>query len=678
MGLNWLDSIDHLKGVGPARVKLFQQVGVSTVRDLMFHFPFRFESVAVRLLATILDQEKVTLKGKVVTPPVVAYFGGKKSRVSFKLAVNDHEIINVSFFNQPYLKQAIQLGQERAIYGKWQSNRQTLLGMKLIQVAQEGQDFAPVYHATKGLKQSAIVASIAASFNQYQEAIPEVLPQHLNDQYRLLDLPLALYAMHFPADQEQHHQATRKIIYQEFFLYQWRLQAALKQHETEPGIQIHYDNDQLKTWISHLPYELTQAQKQVVNEICRDLMAQHPMRRMVQGDVGSGKTLVAFLAILASLSGGFQSALMAPTEILAKQHAQSFNQLFASMGMEAALLTSAMTAKAKQAVLDGLANGQIQVVIGTHALIQETVQFKQLGLVIIDEQHRFGVGQRQALVDKNDKIAVNLLQMTATPIPRSLAMTLYGEMHVSTIDQLPKGRQPITTHWLKEDQLEELEDHVAQELEAGHQVYYVLPLIESSEHLEQIENVLEVAERLADRFPNFKVDVLHGQLNKEEQEAVMDRFKQNQVQILVATTMVEVGVDVPNATIMVIQSAERFGLAQLHQLRGRVGRSQLASYCYLIGSPTTEQGKERLKIMVDHQDGFLISREDLKIRGMGDLMGSSQSGLPEFHYANLIEDEKILTVARKDVQDLLKHPERLSEAEWQALNQWSQTQAIEV
>ena len=676
--LTWHDLVTELKGVGPTRAKLFEQLEIITVADLMMHFPFRYEDIQARDLASILDQEKVTLRGKVVTPPVLNYFGGKKSRVAFKLAVNDHDVVQVAFFNQPYLIKSIVLGEERAIYGKWQANRQTLMGMKLIQMQQADNEFSPVYRTTKGLKQSAIVQSMTNAFEQYYSVIPELVPQYLNDKYQLLEAPLALYSMHFPENEQQHHQAKRKIIFQEFFLYQWRLQQNLQENESIEGVQVHYDNEQLKAWIQTLPYELTQAQKHVTNDICRDLRRYSPMRRIVQGDVGSGKTLVAFLAMLATHSGGYQSALMVPTEILAKQHTENFNRLFESQGIRAYCLIGSVSTKEKREILAGLADGTISFVIGTHALIQETVNFKQLGLVVIDEQHRFGVGQRQALIEKNEHCAVNVLQMTATPIPRTLAMTLYGELHVSTIDELPKGRQPIQTKWVKEADIDQVYDHIGSELQAGRQIYVVLPLIENSEHMEQIDNVLETAERLQQQYPHSVVGVLHGQQDKQTQADVMGAFKVNDIQLLVATTMVEVGVDVPNATVMMILSAERFGLAQLHQLRGRVGRGSFASYCYLIGQPTTEHGKERLNIMVQTQDGFLLSQEDLKIRGMGDLLGRHQSGVPQFHYANLIEDAHILQVAQQEVAACLQQPHLLTADESDRLTAWVTKQQIEL
>lgn len=675
---SWLDSLVELKGIGPVKVQQFQQIGIYNIRDLFFHFPFRYEDIQVRDIETILDQEKVTLKGKVVSEPVVQYFGRNKSRLNFRFAVTDHDIISVTFFNQPYLKNSIHLGEVRAVYGKWQSNQQNLMGMKLIKQAENDQDFAPIYHTTKGLRQPQIIQAITQAFEDYSSSIPEVIPTYLNDKYQMIPLAQALYQMHFPANKDESKQAQRKVIFQEFFLFQWRLQLATQRQHQLSGTRIHYEVDELKEVIKSLPYDLTNAQKKAVNEICYDLMANYPMRRMLQGDVGSGKTLVAFLAMIASVIAGYQTALLVPTEILAKQHVKSFNRIFEEIGLRAELFVSVMNTADKRQTIEGLASGRIRIVIGTHALIQENIHFKNLGLAIIDEQHRFGVAQRQAMLNKGQsEHSVNLLQMTATPIPRSLALSLYGELSVSTIDELPNGRKAITTVLADEKNIESVYQAVEAELDKGHQVYYVLPLIESSEHMEEIENVLEVAEKLTERFFNYQVDVLHGQLDKGQQQLVMEQFSRNDTQILVATTMVEVGVDVANATVIVIQSAERFGLAQLHQLRGRVGRSDLPSYCFLIAKPTTEQGKARMEIITQHQDGFLISQEDMKIRGMGDVLGRNQSGLPQFHYANLFEDAHILTVAREEANDLLKHPEKLQENERIALEKWVETQLIE-
>lgn len=677
--IDWNEPIHHLKGVGPATEARFANLNIYSIKDLLFHFPFRYEDIQARSLDSILDGEQVTLKGKVVSPPVVNYYGGRKSRLTFRLAIDDYNIISVSFFNQPYLAKSIELGQEKAVYGKWQSNRQNLLGMRIIKLNDQSSDFSAVYSSTKGLKQTSIIQAIQSAFDLSRHSIVDPIPDLLNHKYRLIPLETALQQIHFPKNPTEYKEAERKIIFLELFLYQWRLQSTMKRSNQDVGLRVFYDNEDLKEIIQQIPYELTAAQKKAVNEICYDLLATYPMRRMLQGDVGSGKTLVAFLAMMATVIAGYQAVLMVPTEILAKQHYEKFNELFEPMGYHGELLISAMKTAEKKAVLDGMATGRIRIIIGTHALIQDAVNYHHLGLVIIDEQHRFGVDQRQTFIDKaGEDVVLNILQMTATPIPRSLAQTIYGDMAVSTIDQMPKGRIPIHTQLIDEDKIDSLYQKMRQELTKGHQIYYVLPIIDYSEHLEQIENVTAIQEKLAQEFPDIQVAALHGQLSKEEQQEVMVSFQQNDVQILVATTMVEVGVDVPNATIIVIHSAERFGLAQLHQLRGRVGRSDLPSYCYLIGKPTTEQGKKRLEIMEAESDGFIISQEDMKIRGIGDILGLAQSGIPQFKYANLIEDQHIHNIARQEVSWLIKHPLELTEDEINRVNHWILEQKIKI
>ncbi|MGO4936590.1 ATP-dependent DNA helicase RecG [Fundicoccus sp. Sow4_H7] len=678
MTKSWDDLIDNLAGIGPKRLALFHQLGIYTIKELMFHFPFRFEDIQERDLVTILDQEKVTLKGKVLTTPVVNYFGRNKSRLSFRFAVGDFDVIQVTFFNQPYLKNQIEVGQERAIYGKWEAGKQALLGMKLFANQQENNDLLGVYRSTQGLKQPTIVNTIKLAFEEYRTVIPENIPDYLNTKYRLIPLEQALFQLHFPKNEEERNQAKRKIIFQEFFYFQWRLQNARRLTQSNQGQEMHYDVDELKKWIQLLPYELTDAQKQGVNDICYDLMAPYPMRRMLQGEVGSGKTIVAFLAMIVAVISGYQAAMIVPTEILVHQHIEKFNHLFKQYNLDVEYLISVMPQPKKQEVLSRLASGELKLVIGTHALLQDTVVFSQLGLIIIDEQHRFGVQQRQQLIDRNSQEAeVNLLQMTATPIPRSLAQSIYGDMAISTIAQLPKGRKPIITKWYKADRLDEVYQHMKEQIELGFQVYYVLPLIQTSEALESVENVLETVSSLQVVFPELMVGMLHGQMDKVAQQSAMEDFTENRTQILVATTMVEVGVDVANATMMIIQSAERFGLAQLHQLRGRVGRSTFQSYCYLIGDPTTEHGKRRLEIMCESQDGFYISQEDMKLRGMGNLLGREQSGLPTFHYANIIEDQTILNVAQNEVNHLIRHPYLVSDDEWKMLNDFLTHQKLE-
>ncbi len=674
----WLDPLDQIKGIGPKTQALFHKLGIETVKDLMFHFPFRFEDLQAREIDGLQDQEKVALVGTVVTPPVVNYYGAKKSRLSFKLAVDSFHTIAVTFFNQPYLKNQIELGQVRAIYGKYQEKGQALLGMKLINQT-AGQDYAPIYPTTKGLKQATIVKAIRQVFESYQHAIKEDLPDYLNDHFNLMPIDQALKNLHFPSDDHALQQAKRKIIFQEFFIYQWRLQQAQVQYRSQPGMRVAYEVADLRQAIQQIPFELTGAQKKAVNEICQDLLADYPMKRLLQGDVGSGKTLVAFITMIATALAGCQAVLMAPTEILAHQHFASFIRYFDDLDLNVACLTADTSSQDRAKILQELANGDLQLVMGTHALIQEGVSFKRLAYVVIDEQHRFGVGQRQMLLDKGDPDRLpNLLQMTATPIPRSLAQTLYADIQVSTLDERPGNRPPVLTVALRPQAINQVYLKMEEELAAGHQVYYVLPLIEASEALDQVDNVIDIANQLASRFPWAEVGLLHGQMTKEDQNQVMTAFKNNQVHILVATTMVEVGVDVANATVMVIQGADRFGLSQLHQLRGRVGRSDLASYCYLIADPKTDQAKERLHQMTQTQDGFQLAQEDLKIRGMGDMMGRKQSGLPDFQYGNPITDQVIMTAAYESVHHLLAQPYRISESEWAHLQAIAQDQRMEI
>lgn len=660
--------IDQVKGVGPKTVQKLIQLGIETVEDLFFHIPFRYEDLQEREITSLLDQEKVVLRGTVVSPPLVSFYGNKKSRLWFKMAVDEYNIISVVFFNQHYLKNSIVLGESVAVYGKWQANRQELLAMKLLG-KQSSQDFSPIYRTVQGLKQGQIQKIIRQAFVDYGSLIEEDLPDYVNGYFDLLPLNQALYAMHFPANDQEYQYAKHKLKVREAFIYQWQLQGMKHDQETQKGYQIHYDLDQLRRAIQAIPFELTKSQKQAVNAICYDFLQVYPMQRLLQGDVGSGKTLVAFLAMIATVSAGFQACLMAPTEILAIQHQVAFNRYFEAVGLHAELLTSQMDPTQKSQVISGLKTGRIRLVIGTHALFQAGVSYKDLAFVVIDEQHRFGVGQRQALSEKAaGDFKANNLQMTATPIPRSLAQTLYANLNVTSLEELPSGRQPIETKLLEEGQMDQVFESIQDQVEKGHQVYYVLPMIQSSDAMADVENVENVVLTLKQRFPNYRIGLLHGQLSKEAQLFSMDQFKKGEMAILVATSMVEVGVDVPNATLMVIQSAERFGLAQLHQLRGRVGRSNLPSYCLLVAQIKTEQAKKRLQMMTESQDGFALSKEDLKIRGMGDILGRNQSGLPEFQLIHPIEDQELLVNTYKMVAYLQSHLENLSSMEQQRLN----------
>lgn len=657
--MNLQDPVTALSGVGEKRAETLANLGIETIEDLLSYYPFRYEDIQERQIQEINDQEKVTLKGLVVSPAVLNRFGYKKSKLSFRL-MQENDVFMVSFFNQPYLKDKVVVGEEIAIYGRWDAKRQTLNGMKILSSSSQNEGFSPIYHVNKSIRQTTLIQLIKQAFEQYYGYIEENLPQNLVDKYRLFARNEAMWAMHFPKTMEDHHQAKRRVIFEEFFVFQMKIQGLKTKEKAEKnGLSIPYDIQKLKAFIASLPFELTNAQKKVTNEICKDLLSPKHMQRLLQGDVGSGKTIVAAIVLYAATTAGFQGALMVPTEILAQQHYQSLAELLRPFEVNVALLTGSTKTKERQQILTDLKSGELDIIIGTHALIQDEVDFAHLGLVITDEQHRFGVNQRKVLREKGYKSDV--LFMTATPIPRTLAITAYGEMDVSIIDEMPAGRIPIVTRWVLPKQLDQVLKWGQTELASHHQMYVICPLIEESESLD-VENAQKIYEQLRDYYaPDYQVGLLHGRMKNDEKDAVMQAFKENQLQVLVSTTVIEVGVNVPNATAMIIIDADRFGLAQLHQLRGRVGRGSQASYCILVANPKNEVGKERMKIMTQTNNGFVVSQKDLELRGPGEVFGNRQSGLPVFHFADIVADAHILEVAKEEAQAIY------AQKDWQIL-----------
>ncbi|WEV45020.1 ATP-dependent DNA helicase RecG [Streptococcaceae bacterium ESL0687] len=643
------DSIQYLKGVGPKALENYQKLGISTLEDLLFYFPFRYEDFSGKSVFELVDGEKSTVVGEVVTPASSQYYGYKKNRLNFKIKQDDL-VISVSFFNQAYLAQKIEVGATLAIYGKWDARRAALSGIKLLAQVDNGQE--PVYRLKEGIKQGKLVSLIRQVMDLGAlNLIEETLPAYLLEKYRLLSRREAVFNMHFPKDDEAHKQALRRMKFEELFYFQLKMQA-LKYREKKltAGMSLPYKDDLLNEKINQLPFDLTKAQKRTLDEIKQDLKSPSHMNRLLQGDVGSGKTAVASLAMYGAYTAGFQSAMMVPTEILANQHLISLEELFPELRV--GLLTSGMKPAEKREVLAGLSDGSVDMVVGTHALIQEGVEFKKLGLVITDEQHRFGVKQRKFFREKGEN--PDVLMMTATPIPRTLAITSFGDMDVSIIDELPSGRVPITTRWVKQEQFSQVLAWIKDELKKGAQVYFISPLIEESESLD-LKNAQDLYQDLEDYFGNqAKIALLHGRMKAQEKDEIMASFKAKDYDILVSTTVIEVGVNVPNATIMVIMNADRFGLSQLHQLRGRVGRGSKKSYAILVANPKSDQGKQRMKIMTETTNGFVLAEEDLKMRGSGEIFGVRQSGLPEFTVSDIVVDYNVLETARMEAEEVFK------------------------
>ncbi len=626
-------------------------MGIRTVVDLMEYLPYRYDDFRLRDLEEVAHDERVTVEGKVHSEPALMFYGRKKSRLTLRILVG-RVLVQAVFFNQPYLKKKISLHDTVTVTGKWDKNRQiiTVQSHQLGPHNKQG-DFEPVYALKGTIKGNALTKYIRAAFHDFGNLIEEILPNYYLEKYKLSGRLDALYQMHFPDSPQAMKQARRRFVFEEFLLFQLKMQALRKfEREHSHGISQQYDIDKIQSFTDTLPFPLTNAQKRVVNEISADMKSPYRMNRLLQGDVGSGKTVVSAIALYSSVTAGYQGALMVPTEILAEQHADSLSALLEPTGTTVALLTSSVKGKRRALLLEKLKEGEIDILIGTHALIQGDVEFENLGLVVTDEQHRFGVNQRRLLREKGG--SPDVLFMTATPIPRTLAITVFGEMDVSIIDEMPAGRKAIETYWAKEDMLTRVLAFMEKELKAGRQAYVICPLIEESDKLD-VQNSIDVYNQLSQHFQGrFSVGLMHGRLHPDEKEEVMRSFSRNEVQVLVSTTVVEVGVNVPNATFMLIYDAERFGLSTLHQLRGRVGRGDDQSYCILLADPKTEVGKERMKIMTETNDGFVLSEKDLELRGPGDFFGRKQSGMPEFKVADMIHDYRALEVARDDAATL--------------------------
>ena len=645
-------SVTELTGVGEKTREQLEALGIRTIRDLLYYFPSRYNVHEIKPLRELNHDETVTVVGKVLFEPTVTYHGRGRSRLIVMVDV-ENVTIKAVMFNRAFLKDKLSTDDQIILTGKWDAHRlQIIVNHIKINDKSFKADIQPIYSLKGDLKMSRLRGLIRQALTSFTSELEEFLPNNYLISYKLPLIKDALWTIHLPKSKTALKHAKRRFIYEELLLFQLQILHLQKEkREATIGNSQHFNPSLVQQFVEDLPYELTRAQERSVNEILSDLKSPYQMNRLLQGDVGSGKTAVAAINLYASITAGKQTALMVPTEILAEQHTKSLEEMFSGR-IKIALLTGSVKGKKREQILKGIENHEIDLVVGTHALIQEDVVFNDLGFIVIDEQHRFGVEQRKTLREKG--LTPDVLFMTATPIPRTLAITAFGDMDVSIIDELPAGRKEVETYWTTEQTFPRVLNFIMKHVNKGEQAYVISPLIEESDVLD-IQNAVELHEKLRDFFPeDIEVGLMHGRLKNEEKEQVMKDFANNNIQVLVSTTVVEVGVNVPNATIMVIYDAERFGLSQLHQLRGRVGRGDKQSYCILIADPKGEVGKERMKIMTETTDGFKLAEEDLKLRGPGDFFGKKQSGLPEFTIADLIRDYRALEVARQDAREIIE------------------------
>ncbi|GGJ92405.1 ATP-dependent DNA helicase RecG [Lentibacillus kapialis] len=647
------DPVTVIKGIGEKFAADLETMDIHTVKDLLYYFPYRYDVFDIKPLSELIHEDKVTIEGRVIHEPSLNFYGKKKSRLSFNVEV-EGVAVKAVMFNRGFAKKQLNPGATVTLTGKWDAHRlQITVSHYKMGPANEQTAIQPMYSLKGDVTNYKVKKAVKNAVETYQNNMPELLPERYLVSYKLPDRASAVSTMHFPESRVDLKHARRRFIYEEFLLFQLKMQLLRKiKRESTSGNAQHYEPANLREFIDSFSFSLTTAQQKALNQILADMKSPYRMSRLLQGDVGSGKTAVAEVCLYASITAGKQGALMVPTEILAEQHFQSLSETFGERA-SIVLLTGSVKGKKRKEILAAVQHHEVNIVVGTHALIQDDVFFDDLGFVIVDEQHRFGVGQRRALREKG--LNPDVLFMTATPIPRTLAITAFGDMDVSVIDEMPSGRKAIETYWAKENTFERILQFIAKRAEEGEQTYVVCPLIEESDKLD-IQNAVDLYQQLEAFYSgSLQVGLMHGRLTTDEKDEIMKQFANGDVDVLVSTTVVEVGVNVTNATVMVIYDAERFGLSQLHQLRGRVGRGEKQSYCILIADPKGETGKERMRIMTETNNGFELSEQDLKLRGPGDFFGKKQSGLPEFKVADMIHDYRALETARQDAEQIIEH-----------------------
>jgi ATP-dependent DNA helicase RecG len=663
-------SVREIKGIGDKTEKRLNRLEVKTVRDLLFHFPYRYEDYTqVKDIANLQKGDNITIKGRLEA------IKNKRSKtksmiITDAVIADDTGQIRVVWFSQPYVKKKLETGEEVYLSGQITEDK---FGLELVNPKFEKEDsknkeytsrILPQYHLTEGLTEKKLTSSLQKVID-LAEQIEDWIPEQIKEDINLIDLDEAVKLAHFPEETSDFKQAKFRLKFNELFLLQLKGEAKRKQIKTEPAPKIDFDQYKTKKFVNSLPFELTKDQKIAAWEVVQDLQQSDPMNRMLEGDVGAGKTVVATLAAYNVSQNEFQVALMAPTEILAEQHFRSMENYLGNYlslglytntnnGLSNKDLSEKNKTEKRRTVREEIESGEVDLVLGTHALISEKMQFNNLGLAVVDEQHRFGVKQRKKLKEKsgNKETMPHFLSMTATPIPRSFALTLYGDLDLSVIKQMPPGRKPTQTRLVEEKNRPEVYEFLADKIEQDEQAFVVCPLIEPSENMADKKSVRQEYQRLNEEiFPQLQVEQMHGNIDEQKKSKVMQDFAAGEIDILVSTTVIEVGVDVPRATIMVIENAERFGLAQLHQLRGRIGRGGQNSFCFLFSDSTLEETQERLNFFENHVDGFKVAEYDLKLRGPGEVYGKRQSGLPKFQMAS-IEDKKLIKLTRKIAREI--------------------------
>ncbi|MBQ4644234.1 MAG: ATP-dependent DNA helicase RecG [Clostridia bacterium] len=659
--MKFSDDIKYIKGIGESRATAFRSVGVSNVGELLRFYPRVYEdwSKIVPISQCILG-ENVCIKGVVMFPVKNERVRG--GMLIAKATVTDGDsVVAVTFFNNKYIDKMLKSGEEYLFFGKITLGKYSAREMvsPMFMKANQSVDIKPIYPQTKNVTSKMVQSAVQNALNSI-ENIPEYLPENIIKRYDLVSLDTAIRDIHFPKDDDALQKARDRLIFDELFILQLSL-LCLKSENTEITTNNIVKESYTQEFFGLLPFEPTNAQKRAVNEAVCDMQSGKQMNRLLQGDVGSGKTAVAAAIVYTASKNGMQSALMAPTEVLAVQHYETFKKLFENTGIKCELLVGSTKVKDKKEIKERLKNGEIDLIIGTHAIIQEDVEFDRLGLVITDEQHRFGVKQRTGLCSKGEN--PHVFVMSATPIPRTLALIFFGDLKVSILDELPPGRQKIDTYAVKSAKRGSMFEFIRNHLDMGYQAYIVCPLVEESELMQGIMSAEEYYKKAQAPFNGYKLDLLHGKMTPKKKDEVMMKFKNGETQLLISTVVIEVGVDVPNAVIMVVENAERFGLSQLHQLRGRVGRGKAKSHCILVTDATGDEATARMKIMCETTDGFKIADEDLKLRGPGDFFGTRQHGLPKLRIADILTDTKILMQTQELARELMEDTDNFKKQE---------------